>query len=377
VFRRLLLLCAAACAAVVLVAPPATAQPHMLVGLLDQASTFYFPDTAFPIMKKLRVQVVRVDLYWGGNELAVAKKRPTDASDPDDAAYDWTLYDRIVTRAAKYNIKLLFTIWGTPRWANGGRVARYAPKNFSDLQKFAYAAAQRYSGTSVDKDGNAIPAVRLWTAWNEPNQRFQLMPQYKRVGGKWVLQSAIDYAKICTAVYAGVHATMLRGEKVACGVTAPGGNDNPRGSRGSPTPMSFMAAVKKAHLKKFDAWAHNPYGGPRETPTTKPRARGTVTLGNIDKLITQLTQLWGKRRLWLTEYAYQTNPPDKAFGVSFSKQALYLKQAYAIARKNPRVDMLLWFQLKDEPGIGGWQSGLMTARGTKKPAFLTFARLPH
>jgi len=349
----------------------------MLVGLLDQASTFYNSDVAFPIFKKLRVQVVRVDLYWGGTDLAVAKRRPTDPSDPDDAAYDWSVYDHVAMQAARYKIKLLFTIWGTPRWANGGREARYAPKKFTDLQKFAYAAAQRYSGTSSDKDGNTIPAVRLWTAWNEPNQRFQLMPQYKRVGGTWVMQSAIDYAKICTAVYAGVHATLLRGEKVACGVTAPGGNDNPRGSRGSPTPLSFMDAVKKAHLKKFDAWAHNPYGGPRETPTTKPHGRGSVTLGNIDKLIEQLTKLWGKQRLWLTEYAYQTNPPDRVFGVSYSQQALYLKQAFAIARQNPRIDMMLWFQLKDEPGVGGWQSGLLTTRGKRKPAFLTFMRLPH
>jgi hypothetical protein len=141
--------------------------------------------------------------------------------------------------------------------------------------------------------------------------------------------------------------------------------------------MSFMSAVKKAGLKHFDAWAHNPYSGPHETPTTKPRSKGAVTLGNIDTLITQLTKFWGKKRVWLTEYAYQTNPPDKVFGVSFSKQALYLKQAYAIAWKNPRIDMMLWFQLKDEPGIGGWQSGLMTAKGVRKPAFVTFSRLPH
>ena len=349
----------------------------MMVGLLDQASTFYYPNTAFPILKKLRVQVLRSDLYWGGSPYAVAKKRPADARDPEDPAYDWTAFDRVVTYAARYKIKILFTIWGTPRWANGGRLARYAPKNPADLRNFAYAAAQHYSGTSTDKDGNIIPPVRLWTAWNEPNQLFQLSPQYKRVGGKWVMQSAIDYAKICNAVYTGVHATLLAGEKVACGVTAPGGNDNPGGRRGSPTPMSFMAAVKKAHLRNFDAWAHNPYGGPRETPTTKPRAKGAVTLGNIDTMIAQLTKLWGRKRVWLTEYAYQTNPPDRIFGVSFSKQALYLKQAYAIARKNPRVDMLLWFQLKDEPGIGGWQSGLMTTRGKKKPAFVTFSRLPH
>jgi hypothetical protein len=377
VFRRVFGVCAALCAAIVVAASPASARPHMFVGLLDQANTFYYPEVAFPLYKKLRVQVVRVDLYWGGSDIAVSKRRPTHPTDPDDPSYNWAIYDRLATYAARYHIKVLFSVWGTPRWANGGQAGRVAPKNFADLRKFAYAAAKRYSGTWSEKDGNTIPAVRLWTAWNEPNQLFELYPQYKRVHGKWVMQSALNYVKICNAVYSGVHSTLLKGEKVACGVTAPGGNDHPGGARGSPTPMSFMAALKAAHLAKFDAWAHNPYSGPRETPTTRPHGRGQVTLGNIDVMIKQLTQYWGRKRVWLTEYAYQTNPPDRLFGVSYAKQALYLKQAFAVARKNPRIDMMLWFQLKDEPGIGGWQSGLLTARGKKKPAFNTFRRLPH
>jgi hypothetical protein len=139
-----------------------------------------------------------------------------------------------------------------------------------------------------------------------------------------------------------------------------------------------MAAVKKAGLKNFDAWAHNPYAGTaKETPTTKPHSKGAVTLGNLDVLIKQLTHLWGKKRLWLTEYGYQTNPPDKTFGVSWATQAKWMKQAFAIGRKNPRVDMMIWFLLKDEPKLSGWQSGVMTASGKKKPAFTTFMHLPH
>jgi hypothetical protein len=39
--------------------------------------------------------------------------------------------------------------------------------------------------------------------------------------------------------------------------------------------------------------------------------------------------------------------------------------------------MFLWFLLKDEARAleEGWQSGLMTASGAKKPAFLAFQRL--
>ena len=142
-----------------------------------------------------------------------------------------------------------------------------------------------------------------------------------------------------------------------------------------------MRAVKKAGLKNFDAWAHHPYyGSPTDTPTTKPvGARGgpptAVTLGNLSDLTKVLTQLYGNKRLWITEYGYQTNPPDKLIGVSFAKQAAYLTQAFAIARKNPRIDMMLWFLLKDEPTLAGWQSGLETASGKKKPAFAAFAKM--
>jgi hypothetical protein len=40
--------------------------------------------------------------------------------------------------------------------------------------------------------------------------------------------------------------------------------------------------------------------------------------------------------------------------------------------------MMIWFMLRDDTNIRvGWQSGLLTASGRKKPAFFSFARLPH
>jgi hypothetical protein len=100
-----------------------------------------------------------------------------------------------------------------------------------------------------------------------------------------------------------------------------------------------------------------------------------VTLGNFSDLTKLLTQLYGNKRIWITEYGYQTNPPDKLFGVSNAKQAAYLKEAFAIARKNTRVDMMIWFLLRDEPNVGGWQSGLETAAGKHKPSFAAFMQM--
>jgi hypothetical protein len=89
-----------------------------------------------------------------------------------------------------------------------------------------------------------------------------------------------------------------------------------------------------------------------------------------------VTRLYGNKRMWITEYGYQTNPPDRIFGVSFVKQAKYMNEAYGIAKRNPRVDMFLWFLLRDERrGAEGWQSGLLTASGAKKPAFAAFQKL--
>jgi len=388
--RSRVVLAAATVFAVALVAvPSAVAAKGMLVGLYDEPQTFGNPTKAFPLMRKLRTQVVRVNLYWGsgsgrtGSGLGVAKRRPSNAVNPNDKAYDWSLYDRTVRLAQRYRIKVLFAIYGTPGWANRGSGTNVPPARMTDLRNFAYAAAKRYSGSfrppGLDSAYAApLPAVRMWLAWNEPNNPLFLRKQYRKRNGRWVVQSAVDYAKICNAVYAGVKTTLLRGEKVGCGVTSPRGNNSPRSSRPSVSPLAFLRAAKRAGMKRFDAYAHHPYYGSRlETPTSKPKAKTAVGLGNINDLIKELTRLYGKKRLWITEYAYQTNPPDRVFGVSYAKQASYLRQAFAIARKNPRIDMMLWFLLRDQRALGGWQSGLMTVGGKKKPSFRAFQRLPH
>jgi hypothetical protein len=80
-------------------------------------------------------------------------------------------------------------------------------------------------------------------------------------------------------------------------------------------------------------------------------------------------------RLWITEYGYQTSPPDRTFGVRYATQARYVHEAFAIARRTRRIDMLVWFLIRDETRLSGWQSGVVTARGRRKPAFRAFARM--
>ena len=362
-------------------ARPADGSRYLRVGIYDEAQTLYGPvDTTFALFKQLHVQEVRLNLYWGG-KYGVAKRRPAAATNPADPAYNWALYDRTVEYAAQSGVHVLFSVYGTPTWANAGKGMNVAPTSAIDLRNFVIAAARRYSGTYMGTDGRILPAVKDWLAWNEPNNPIFLKPQYRKTSAGWVIQSAADYARICNAIYTGVHATLAPNERVACGGTAPRGNNDPASARPSVSPLAFLRAVKKDGLKTFDAWAHHPYyAGPSDQPTTKPvTAKGApataVTLGNFSDLIREVTRLYGNKRIWITEYGYQTNPPDTLFGVSWAKQAAYLTQAFGIARKNPRIDMMLWFLLKDEPTLGGWQSGLITAGGVKKPSFAAFQRL--
>jgi len=356
-----------------LAVPAANAQRHMLVGLQDDAMVLRGnPVFTFGMLRQLRVQIVRINLNWPD----VAKRRPAHAQDPADPAYDWDLYDRAIRYAAQNNMQVLLTILFTPSWANGGKKRNVPPSNSTDLRNFAYAAAERYSGHYIpntdDDNETYLPEVKYWLAWNEPNNPNWLQ---QTSGGRFV--SPRSYAKICNAIWTGVHFTNFAGEKVGCGATGPRGNNVARSSRPSMAPLVFMAAARKAGMRRFDAYAHHPYyGSPAESPGARPRG-GAIELGNLGTLIRQANRLFGKKPIWITEYAYQT-PPDRQFGVSFAKQARYVAQAYAIGRRTRQVAMMVWFMLRDDTNLGvGWQSGFLTAAGKKKPAFNVFARLPH
>jgi hypothetical protein len=375
-------LVASAVGLALLLAPTASASSSLRIGIFDDGMVLYGePDAVFSQLAKTESQLVRVNLWWSGPSLRVATARPRRPADPNDPAYNWDTYDRTVRFAIVNGMEPVFSIIGTPPWANAAKGWNVAPTNPLDLRRFAAAAQKRYSGTFVNADGVTLPRVSLWMAWNEPNNPVFLKPQYRRTGSRWAIQSGRDYAKICNAVVQGIK-SVQRSSKVACGATGPRGNNNPNSSRPSVSPLPFLRAMKAAGAKGFDAYAHHPYyGSPAETPTTKPPPgkRGqpptAVTLGNFDVLVKEIDRLYGRRmRIWITEYGYQTNPPDRIFGVTFRKQATYLTQAVAWARRNPRVDMFLWFLLTDEERLGGWQSGLTTVEGKRKVSFRAFQR---
>jgi hypothetical protein len=367
---------AALLVAAAVVATPASASTWLQLGLVDTQEALGDQARFGRTLGTLRPQVVRIILGWGGPFGVARTRRPDVGTDPADPAYDWQRYDQAVLTATSRGVRVLFTINGSPEWANLYQPANVAPQNFTRLKEFAYAAAVRYSGSYRRADGVVLPRVSLWTAWNEPNIPLGLKPQWRRLGGRWVVHSAWAYARICNAVYEGIHLTLLRGEEVACGVTTARGNNAPGTRRPSVAPIGFLRAAKAYGMRDFDAYAHHPYSGdPRLAPGAKPKNKRAITLGNIQKLIDEVTKLYGPKPIWITEYGYETSPPDRVFGVTWEKQARYLREAYGIARRNPRIEMLSWFLARDEARERGWQSGFVSAGGRRKPAFYEFQSL--
>ena len=69
--------------------------------------------------------------------------------------------------------------------------------------------------------------------------------------------------------------------------------------------------------------------------------------------------------VWITEYGHETKPGEP-LGVTEAQQAAYIPQAIALARKDPRVQMFIWFVFRDSAG-STWQSGLSRSSGAPKP----------
>ena len=85
--------------------------------------------------------------------------------------------------------------------------------------------------------------------------------------------------------------------------------------------------------------------------------------------------------VYLTEFSYQTSPPDREVGVSLGRQARYIQQAAYLAWRMPRVRNLTQYQWRDEPVVGaaGGQALLGLAVGAalrRRPAQAGDARVP-
>jgi hypothetical protein len=344
---RAALTAALATTCLLLAAGPADASPAVQYGVQDDAWLRYGPGTLesrLSELTRLGVDVVRFTVRWD----TVARRRPATPRDPRDPAYSWSSADQVLQGLRSRGISAVVTLYGTPGWANGGLPPNHAPTSASSFGNFAHAAATRYSW------------VRHWTVWNEPNQPAWLRPT-----------SARTYvSRLLNPAYAQIHAA-IPDALVGGGVTAA------RGGAGGVAPVPWIRAMGAADAR-LDAYAHHPYPSrpQAETPWGPPCNHcATLTMADLERLQAEVRRAFGPKRIWLTEYGYQTNPPDTLLGVPYATQAHYVASAMRRAYLAPLVDMLVFFLVRDDTAPTGWQSGFFTADGAEKPSHSAF-RLP-
>ncbi len=344
-----------------LAAPAATVQAarKMPIGFFDDPSFRWSPTRAENLRQAsvAGASVIHTTASWAD----IARAKPSNPANGDDPAYRLGDLDELVFQSGLYGLRVMIDINGTPKWANGGKAPNVMPKRVGDLTTFAKMLSTRYNGRS----GHGI--VALWSVWNEPNLQLFLTPQF--VGKKIVGPS--NYAKLFKAAYAGIKAGNSLA-KVAIGETSARGRDKPlAGASASIAPGTFAKYLAKVRGLKFDAWAHHPYPtSPNLRPTQKVRYPN-VTLTTLPKFEANLKKFFHRSvPVWITEYGHETKPQDPK-GVSYATQAKYAVQALNIARKDPNVQMFIWFVFHDSVG-NPWQSGLYTVNGSQKPAYDPF-----
>jgi hypothetical protein len=199
----------------------------------------------------------------------------------------------------------------------------------------------------------------MWEVWNEPNQLGGLYPNSPRLYVERLLNPTV----------AALHA-------IDPANVVAGGATSPRATQTAKSAVTFMRGMRLAHAT-FDVYSHHPYPrwfgrGRPETPLQTLPCTRWLTMASLQCLLKDVTRNFGPKHVWLTEYAYKTNPPDPTRGVSPALQARYLAQAYRRVYQAPRVDLLVNFLIRDETVVGRWASGFFTAAEIVKPSFYSF-----
>ena len=383
--------------------PPRPAGPGPLTVVQDDAELLHRSDAQRAgVLDDLRaagVDWVRVTAGWSVIAPASRGKLPPagfDATDP--GAYPrgaWDRLDRLARMARERGLALNVDIaFWAPRWAvaqaaeaRGRERIAPDPRHFAD---FAEAVARRY------------PDAAAFTVWNEPNHNVFLLPQWQRgPGGELEPASPHVYRDMLHAAVprlreAAPDATVLIGATSSLGASDPEETDDRM------APMVFLRSlacvdealepVRDGPCAGFrplpgDGWAHHPYGG-RLAPWEPSPQADDVRMADLGRLTSTLDRLHEAGRivqrldLYLTEFGYQTNPPDPTWGLTPREAARWLAEAERIARAHPRVRSVSHFLVRDLPAREGetlrerwrdYQTGLYFIDGTPKPTRAAFA----
>ena len=394
-------------------------------------------------MKSLGADVVKITIEWRN---VAPESKPGNPADP--AAYPaakWKPYDEAVQGAQARGLEVFLNVSGpAPDWAVSGKsnpagVYRPDPAQFGEFVK---AVGTRYSGSyggpgspgggggttpcpipgipcdraqeaasavaSAVGSGPAaqpaqaapLPAVRIWSVWNEPNLPRFLLPQRSSSRSRTPVSPHL-YRRLYLAAHGALSGTGHGADTILIGELLPVGRSS-RTTRSSIRPLEFLRefacldsryrafrgrAAKARGCTGFkaipgSALAFHPYtlaGG----PAVKPRHRDDASISTLSRITKALDRLSSRKRLvsrrmpvYLTEFGFQTDPPDRFFGSPLKRVPGYMNYSERLTYSNSRVMTYSQYPLVDDGNTAGFQSGLRFADGRAKPGVHLAYRLP-
>jgi hypothetical protein len=361
--RRALLLLSLLLAAA---AFPAAAMAGPLVGMADDRVLLAGgtpADRAVATWAADGIDVVRIFVRWD-----VASPSPNSRTRPAGAPYDFARVDAAVDRVRAAGMQPLLTltgpgpVWGMQDPSRGSHRYRPSPARYAE---FAADAAAHFAGR-----------VNRYILWNEPNLSYWLSP---------LSAAPAVYRDLVNAAAPAIRAVDPSAQLLV-GALAP---------RAKPLAFLRSLACVDARYRRLrsgacrhfrpvtaTALAYHPHSI-TNAPSQPFTGRDDANLASLGKLEAVLDRLRHAGRLrvggglWLDEFGYQTNPPDRFLGVSPARQDSWLQEADYRAARDPRVKLLTQYVWIDESatartGYSGWQSGLLYANGRAKPSLAHF-----
>ena len=302
---------------------------------LPNAVTFAISDDAaqraFPSeltsARGIGIGAARAYVGWAD----VATRRPSNARNSADGAYNWALPDADMQRYAAAGMPVWIAFWQTPSWASGATDTAVWPTKASDLGDFAYAVATRY------------PQVQVFMDWNEPNLKSYAKPN-----------TIAAYEPMARAIYSGVKAANPSAEVIAgnLGKYRDNGRD-----------PALWAATLHADGVPMDAFGVHPY------PNVAGPLSGRAPRSRIDLFdVPALARLAGVP-VAVTEFGWSS------LLAGADNQAAWTAQAITVARCTPGLSQFVFWGYHDHPFPAGttpdpWVTyGWLDPAGAPKPVY--------
>ncbi|HYP56057.1 MAG TPA: hypothetical protein VEQ41_07140 [Solirubrobacterales bacterium] len=331
---------------VLLLAPAAAAgqAPPGFIGISPQSD----PDEKdYELMAQAGLTSIRLPLFWSHLESA----------DPALVPTEWDSFDRAVEMAARYELRVMPFVWGTPVWLSSE--LRHEPVTRARERRawasFLRRAVRRYGSNGrfwLENEDLPYVPIRRWEIWNEAN-----IVTFGRADPE-------RFARLIRISGRAIHAADSGAKVIVGGLFGRPLQVPPNVSSGDFLSRLYRARRVKEH---FDGIALHPYVATAHAMRSQIRNLRRVMRVHND----------GGTPLYVTELGWGSDSFESRWERGLAGQARELDRAFSMLashRRGWRIGGVWWFSWADAAGACQFcdSAGLLTESREAKPSWYVF-----